>query len=115
MEDHNSKPGLWQSAVLALANGQLPDFTGYSEEVVFAAFDEVFWSYRMDSGQIAAALSADVSETSCGRARLELADDGLFSATIKGPAVYLRLTVDSRSRLLTFGPYGTPFSWDQGR
>jgi hypothetical protein len=32
-----------------------------------------------------------------------------------GPAVYLRLTTDDQSRLLTFGPYGTPFTWDQGR
>jgi hypothetical protein len=109
MQDRSSKPMFWQHAVRALAIGKLPDFSGGSEEVVMMAFNRLF------SRNVGEELCEDVNAASEGRVRLELADIDLFSARVMGPAVYLRLTVDGQSRLLTFGLCGIPFNWDQGR
>ena len=96
---------------IALANMEKPDLSDVEEGDVYRAVRQI-WEGGHANKDWLKQFKEKISQLSHGRVTLRDADSSTFHWMARGPDEYLELVSDVETQKFTFGPYGSPVSFD---
>lgn len=106
-----SNEEIWQVAVSALAQGEMPDYSTTDSKAVVRAYKAAF----KDLKKWLPKFKAQIAKKSEGKWILKDANQDEFDVLVRGEAAYLKLCgPDKKEILIILGPYDQPFFIDQG-